>query len=182
MRTTPTSLPDVLVVEAPVFTDDRGFFTEVFHADKFASLGLPLVFLQDNHSRSAQHTLRGLHYQLHEPQGKLVRAVTGRIFDVAVDVRRASPTFGQWAGVVLEGGDGKQLWIPPGFAHGFLVLSESADVSYKCTTVYHGPSDRGIAWNDPTIAIDWPIPAGVAPRLSPKDAAAVTLSAATVYE
>ena len=182
MRVLATDLPDVLIVEAPVFTDDRGFFTEVFHAEKFAPLGLPTVFTQDNHSRSAQHTLRGLHYQMQNPQGKLVRAVSGRIFDVAVDLRRSSPAFGRWTGVTLEAGDGRQLWIPPGFAHGFLVLSDVADVSYKCTTVYHHPSDRALAWNDASVGIEWPLSSGAVPRLSPKDAVAAMLPDAPVFE
>ena len=178
MRATPTALPEVMIIESPVFSDDRGFFMELFHAEKFAAIGLPTVFDQDNHSRSARHTLRGLHYQLREPQGKLIRTAAGRIFDVAVDIRRDSPNFGQWVGVMLEGGDGKQLWIPPGFAHGFLVLSETADVSYKCTSTYNAASDRCIAWNDPQIAIEWPLPEGELPRLSPKDAAAPPLASA----
>ena len=181
MKLMPTSLPGVLVVEAPVHTDDRGFFTEVFHAEKFAPLGLPTTFVQDNHSRSEQHVLRGLHYQLGEPQGKLVRAVRGRVFDVAVDLRRHAPTFGQWTGVELEGGDGRQLWIPEGFAHGFVVLSESADVSYKCTAPYRPAGDRSVRWNDPAIGIAWPLPPGVLPRLAPKDAAAPSLAAAELF-
>ena len=181
MRTTATTLPEVLVVESTLFADDRGYFTEIFHSDKFAAIGLPTRFDQDNHSRSSRSTLRGLHYQLREPQGKLVRAVTGRIFDVAVDIRRDSPRFGQWTSIILEEGDGRQLWIPPGFAHGFLTLSETADVSYKCTSVYDPASDRCIAWNDPQLAIDWPIPADASPRLSAKDAAAPMLAAADVF-
>lgn len=182
MKVSTTTLDGVLVVEMPVFRDDRGFFTEVHHAEKFAALGLPSEFRQDNHSRSIRHTLRGLHYQLHEPQGKLVRVVTGAIFDVAVDLRRSSPTFGQWCGVQLEEGDGRQLWIPPGFGHGFVVLSQSADVSYKCTTPYHAPSDRSVAWNDPTIAVRWPLAPGVQPLLSAKDEAAPRLALADVFE
>jgi dTDP-4-dehydrorhamnose 3,5-epimerase len=167
-----TAIPDVVVVASPVFADARGFFTEVFHAEKFASLGLPTEFVQDNHSRSVRHVLRGLHFQVVEPQGKLVRAVTGRIFDVAVDLRRSSPTFGQWTGAVLEEGDGRQMWIPAGFAHGFLVLSEVADVSYKCTTPYRPSGDRSIRWNDPSIGIAWPLPPGVSPVLADRDAQA----------
>lgn len=181
MRVTPTALPEVLIVKSAVLSDDRGFFMELFHATKFAALGLPTSFEQDNHSRSGKDTLRGLHYQLHSPQGKLIRTAAGRIFDVAVDVRHSSSNFGKWVGVVLEGGDGQQLWIPPGFAHGFLVLSETADVSYKCTTVYDAPSDRVIAWNDAEIAIDWPLPVGVLPRLSAKDSAAPTLALAQIF-
>jgi len=181
MRIIQTAIPDVLIVESPVFGDERGFFNEVFHANKFSELGLPTVFLQDNHSRSAQHSLRGLHYQLYEPQGKLVRPVTGTIFDVAVDMRRSSPTFGRAVGETLRAGDGRQLWVPPGFAHGFLVLSESADVSYKCTTVYHPSSERSLAWNCASLAIHWPIPEGAQPKLSPKDAAAVSFGDAETY-
>lgn len=179
MRVINTSLPGVVIVESPVLADDRGYFTEVFHSNKFAALGLPTSFVQDNHSRSTLHTLRGLHYQVDMPQGKLVRAVTGKIFDVAVDVRRGSATFGQWVGVVLEGGDGRQLWIPPEFAHGFLVVSETADVSYKCTTEYMHAADRSLSWNDPTIAIDWPLES--LPLLSSKDAAAPMLSSAELF-
>ena len=181
MRVIPTPLPGVLVVEGPVHRDERGFFCEVFHFDKFTALGLPTTFAQDNHSRSVQHTLRGLHFQLDQPQGKLVRSVTGSIFDVAVDVRRTSATFGQWVGVELTAGDGRQLWIPPGFAHGFLVLCELADLSYKCTSPYDSLSDRSVAWNDSTVAIDWPLPPGVAPLLSRKDALAPSLADADVY-
>ena len=181
MRVVPTSLPGVVVVESPVHSDERGFFSEVFHFDKFTALGLPTTFAQDNHSRSVQHTLRGLHFQLEQPQGKLVRPVTGSIFDVAVDVRHDSSTFGQWVGVELTAGDGRQLWIPPGFAHGFLVLSEIADLSYKCTTVHHPPSDRTFAWNDQDVAIGWPLPHGVTPLLSRKDAVAPSLAKAEVY-
>jgi dTDP-4-dehydrorhamnose 3,5-epimerase len=175
MRCEPTSLPGVVLVTSPVWVDDRGSFTEVFHAEKFAALGLPTTFVQDNHSRSGQHVLRGLHYQVTEPQGKLVRVVRGRVFDVAVDVRRGSTTFGQWVGMELQGGDGRQLYVPPGFAHGFLVLSAEADISYKCTTPYRPAGDRSIRWDDPSLAIAWPLPAGVQPRLARKDAAALAL-------
>ena len=181
MRVSQTDLPGVLVVESPVFGDERGFFNEVFHAEKFAALGLPEKFVQDNHSRSVHRTLRGLHYQLHNPQGKLVRPVSGRIFDVAVDLRRSSPGFGAWTGVELEAGDGRQVWIPPGFAHGFLVLSDMADVSYKCTTTYDATSDRGVAWNDPTIGVVWPLAPGETPRLSAKDERARALPDAETF-
>lgn len=168
----PTSLPDVVVVRSPVHGDDRGYFMEVFHAERFASIGLPTHFAQDSHSRSTSGVLRGLHFQLEHPQGKLVRAVTGIIFDVAVDLRRSSPHYGKWVGVTLEGGDGRQLWIPPGFAHGFFVLSDSANVSYKCTTVYHPESNSTICWDDPDIGVRWPLKPGQQPRLSPKDSSA----------
>jgi dTDP-4-dehydrorhamnose 3,5-epimerase len=181
MRTIPTAIPDLLLVESPVLSDDRGFFTEVYHAEKFHALGLPEAFVQDNHSRSTQGTLRGIHYQLHQPQGKLVRVVSGVIYDVAVDLRRSSSTFGRHVSIVLREGDGRQLWIPPGFGHGFLVLSESADVSYKCTTTYDAASDRGIIWNDASLRIEWPLASAVALRLSPKDAVAPSLTEAELY-
>lgn len=176
MKTVPTPIEGVVVVEAPVFGDARGFFTEVFHVDKFAAAGLPTVWAQDNHSRSAQHVLRGLHFQREQPQGKLVRPATGAIFDVAVDLRGSSSTFGHWWGTTLEAGDGRQLYVPPGLAHGFLVLSEHADVSYKCTTPYHAASDGAVLWSDPAVGIEWPIPAGVTPTVSGKDAAARPLA------
>jgi dTDP-4-dehydrorhamnose 3,5-epimerase len=178
----PTALPGVVVVRSPVYVDSRGFFTEVFHEDRFASIGLPVSFAQDNHSRSVRHVLRGLHFQLEHPQGKLVRPVSGTIFDVAVDLRRSSPHFREWVGVMLEAGDGRQLWIPPGFGHGFLVLSDVADVTYKCTTVYHPQSNRVIRWDDPEIGIDWPIHAGMTPILSDADATALFLAGSPCYE
>jgi len=171
-----TELPEVLVVRSPVHGDARGFFTEVFREDTFAEIGLPTRFAQDNHSRSSRNVLRGLHFQLEQPQGKLVRVVSGRIFDVAVDIRRSSSRYGKWVGVTLEAGDGQQVWVPPGFAHGFLVLSESADVTYKCTTLYHAPSSRVIRWDDPEIGLEWPGSVGSAPVLSAADAAAPLLS------
>ena len=181
MRSERTALPGVLVIESPVLQDARGFFNEVHHAEKFAAIGLPRQFQQDSHSHSVEHVLRGLHYQIENPQGKLVRAVTGVIFDVAVDLRRSSDYFGQWVGVILRAGDGRQLWIPPGFAHGFLVLSSSADVSYKCTTVHHAPSDRALAWDDARVGIRWPLPVGGAPTLSEKDAHARGLHEVDVF-
>lgn len=177
----PTGLPEVLIISAPVYGDTRGFFTEVFHEEHFASLGLPSQFAQDNHSRSVRNVLRGLHYQLENPQGKLVRPVTGTIFDVAVDLRRSSPNFGRWVGAELNAGDGRQMWIPPGFGHGFLVLSESADVTYKCTTVYHGASNSAVRWDDPEIGVQWPLGKGGAPILSPNDVGAPFLRAARVF-
>lgn len=177
-----TDLRDVLIVRSPVHTDARGFFNEIFHADRFAAIGLPTAFVQDNHSRSARHVLRGLHFQLEQPQGKLVHPVTGTIFDVAVDLRRSSPDFGRWVGVTLQAGDGRQVWIPPGFAHGFLVLSESADVTYKCTTPYHAASNNAIRWNDPEIGIRWPLAAGVEPTLSAADATAAGISSRVWFE
>lgn len=177
MKTHATSLPGVLIIEPVVFGDDRGFFMETYHSAKFAELGIPQPFVQDNHSRSARGVLRGLHFQEPNPQGKLVRAVTGAIFDVAVDIRRGSPSFGQWFGIELSGENKLQLWVPPGFAHGFCVTSEIADVVYKCTSLYDAVNDRGIRWNDPAIGIEWPI---TNPSLSGKDAVAPGLGEAAV--
>ena len=156
MRVTPLDHPEVLLIEPEVFSDARGFFMETFHAAKYASQGLPEVFLQDNHSRSVRGVLRGLHYQLKYPQGKLVRVVTGEVFDVAVDIRKGSPFFGKWAGAVLSEKNQQQMYIPPGFAHGFCTLSEQADFLYKCTDLYAPGDEYGIAWDDPDIAIEWP--------------------------
>ena len=180
MIITPTALPDVLLIEPKVFGDARGFFFESYNRRAFAeAAGLDVDFVQDNHSRSAQGVLRGLHYQIQQPQGKLVRVVAGAVFDVAVDIRKASPTFGQWVGIELSAENKKMVWVPPGFAHGFLVLSEVAEFLYK-TTDYYAPShERTIAWNDPDIGIAWPL-AG-APLLSAKDQAAVELKAAEVF-
>ena len=172
MKITPTAIPDVLLIEPQVFGDARGFFMETWHERRFAEAGLDLHFVQDNHSRSVRGTLRGLHYQLRQPQGKLVRVVAGEVFDVAVDLRRGSPTFGRWAGEVLSAQDHRMLWVPPGFAHGFLVLSDSADLLYKCTDFYAPEHDRGIRWDDPDLAVAWPLEPGVRPLLSGKDAAA----------
>ena len=171
MHITPCVIPDVLLLEPRVFGDDRGFFFESFNQRDFnQATGLALHFVQDNHSRSASNVLRGLHYQVVQPQGKLVRVVAGEVFDVAVDIRRNSPSFGKWAGEILSGANKRQLWVPPGLAHGFLVLSESADFLYKTTDYYAPAQERCIAWNDPTLAIDWPLH-GKTPELSAKDAA-----------
>ena len=156
MRVTPLEHPEVLLIEPAVFADARGFFMETFHADKFASQGLPTCFVQDNHSRSVRGVLRGLHYQLHHPQGKLVRVVSGEVFDVAVDIRKGSPMFGKWVGAILSEDNQRQLYVPPGFAHGFCTLSEQADFLYKCTDVYTPGDEYGIAWDDPDLAIAWP--------------------------
>jgi dTDP-4-dehydrorhamnose 3,5-epimerase len=177
-----TELPGVMIVRSPVHRDARGFFTEVFHEPRFEALGLPTSFAQDNHSRSSRHVLRGLHFQLHNPQGKLVRVASGAIFDVAVDARRSSSHFGRWVGVTLEAGDGRQLWVPPGFAHGFLVLSDVADVTYKCTTVYDAASNHTIRWDDPEIGIRWPLPPDVPPVLSGADASGAGLRSRTWFE
>jgi dTDP-4-dehydrorhamnose 3,5-epimerase len=156
MRVTPLDHPEVLLLEPDVFSDARGFFMETFHAAKFTQQGLPEVFLQDNHSRSVRGVLRGLHYQLQHPQGKLVRAVTGEVFDVAVDIRKGSPMFGKWVGAVLSEANQRQMYVPPGFAHGFCTLSEQADFLYKCTDLYAPGDEYGIAWDDPGLAIEWP--------------------------
>lgn len=160
MKVTPTLIPDVLVIEPEVHGDARGFFMETFHARRYAEQGIPpagQTFVQDNHSRSARNTLRGLHYQLTRPQGKLVRVVAGAVFDVAVDIRRGSPTFGQWVGAELSEENKRSLWVPAGFAHGFCVVTEYADFEYKCTDFYAPADERGIHWQDSRITIDWPI-------------------------
>ncbi len=181
MNAIPTSIPDVLILEPKVFGDARGFFFESFNGTAFAqATGLDVQFVQDNHSRSAQGVLRGLHYQIQQPQGKLVRCVRGAVFDVAVDIRRASPTFGQWVGVELSEENNRQLWVPPGFAHGFVVLSASADFLYKTTDYYAPAFERCIAWDDPAIGIAWP--AGTTPQLSAKDAMGLRLADADVFE
>ncbi len=173
MKYLPTRIPDVVVIEPDVFGDDRGFFMETWRAEAFAIAGIPAPFVQDNHSRSRQGSLRGLHYQLQQPQGKLVRVVIGSVFDVAVDLRKGSRTFGQWVGSVLSADNRLQMWVPPGFAHGFLVLSESADFVYRCTDYYNPASERVLAWNDPDLAIEWPIAANMEVLLSRKDMAGV---------
>ncbi len=171
----PTAIPDVLIIEPKVFGDQRGWFTESFNAKDFANAtGLTVEFVQDNHSFSRQWTLRGLHYQLKHTQGKLVRVVAGSVFDVAVDLRKDSPTFGQWVGEILSAENHRQLWIPPGFAHGFLVLSETAEFLYKTTDYYDPTSEACISWNDPTLRIDWPIPSGKEPSINAKDAAGLS--------
>ncbi len=169
MKVTPTAIPDVLIIEPKVFGDARGFFYESFNQKAFNEATVTNhQFVQDNHSRSAKGVLRGLHYQIQQPQGKLVRAVRGSVFDVAVDIRKNSPTFGQWVGVELSADNQRQLWVPPGLAHGFLVLSESAEFLYKTTDYYAPEHERCIAWNDPALAIAWP-DIGMAPVLSGKD-------------
>lgn len=179
-----TPLDGVLILEPKVFGDARGFFMESYNRRDFAAAtGLDVDFVQDNHSRSRRGVLRGLHYQIKQPQGKLVRVVRGAVFDVAVDIRRSSPTFGRWAGVELSEENQRQFWIPPGFAHGFLVLSESADFLYKASDWYAPEHERGIAWNDPAIGIEWPLEGiGGAPLLSDKDSAAPALAQAEVFD
>jgi len=168
LRFVPAAVPDVVLVEPDVFRDARGFFLETFHEEKYRKGGIAGPFVQDNHSRSARGTLRGLHAQLRRPQGKLVRAIRGEVFDVAVDIRKSSPTFGKWVATVLSGENFRQVFVPPGFAHGFCVLSEMAEVEYKCTDFYVPEDEIGIRWDDPGLGIPWPIRE---PLLSPKDAA-----------
>jgi dTDP-4-dehydrorhamnose 3,5-epimerase len=183
MKATPLAIPDVLLFEPKVFGDERGFFFESFNQKVFEeAVGRPVSFVQDNHSRSAKGVLRGLHYQIRQPQGKLVRVVAGEVFDVAVDLRKSSPTFGQWVGALLSGENKKQLWVPEGFAHGFLVLSETADFLYKTTDLYAPAHERCLLWSDKALNIDWPLDrlAG-APLLSEKDRVGLPLNDAEVY-
>ena len=181
MQVIPTAIPDVLIIEPRVFGDARGFFFESFNERAFQqATGLNVNFVQDNHSRSAQGVLRGLHYQLQQSQGKLVRVVRGSVYDVAVDVRKSSPTFGRWVGVELSESNQRQLWVPAGFAHGFLVTSESADFLYKTTDYYAPEHERCIAWDDPAIGIAWPLES-LTPRLSAKDRQGLMLAQAEVY-
>ncbi len=180
MKVTPTAIPDVLIIEPKVFGDERGFFFESFNQKAFnEATGLDVNFVQDNHSRSAKGVLRGLHYQVQQPQGKLVRVVRGAVFDVAVDIRQGSPTVGKWVGTELTEGNHRQLWVPTGFAHGFLVLSESADFLYKTTDYYAPHHERCIAWNDPDIGIEWP--AVSLPLLSVKDQSGKRLKEADLF-
>lgn len=181
MQIIPTAIPDVLIIEPKVFGDARGFFFESFNERAFRhSTGLNVNFVQDNHSRSARGVLRGLHYQVLQPQGKLVRVVLGSVFDVAVDLRRSSVTFGRWVGVELSEDNKRQMWVPAGFAHGFLVTSDSADFLYKTTDYYEPEHERCIAWDDPAIGVDWPLE-GIVPQLSPKDRQGISLALAEVY-
>jgi dTDP-4-dehydrorhamnose 3,5-epimerase len=178
----PTEIPDVIIVEPDVFGDHRGFFMESWHKEKFAAGGIDTHFVQDNHSSSSQGILRGLHYQITpRPQGKLVRVLSGEVFDVAVDLRQNSPAFGKWFGMYLNDADKKMLWIPPGFGHGFYVLSPQADFFYKCTEYYAPEYERTIRWDDPDLAIDWPLINGQAPILGEKDAAAQSFKDAEVF-
>ena len=182
MKVTSCAIADVLLVEPKVFGDDRGFFFESFNQKAFnEATGLSVNFVQDNHSKSACNVLRGLHYQISQPQGKLVRVIAGEVFDVAVDIRRSSPTFGQWVGEFLSADNKRQLWVPPGLAHGFVVLSDSAEFLYKTTDYYAPEFERSIAWNDPTLAIEWPSLSG-APLLSGKDAKGVSFLQAELFD
>ena len=183
MKAIPTAIADVLILEPSVFGDSRGFFLESFNRKAFGAItGLDVDFVQDNHSRSARGILRGLHYQIRRPQGKLVRVVRGAVFDVSVDLRRSSPTFGQWVGVELTEDNHRQLWVPPGFAHGFYVLSDLADFLYKTTDYYFPEHERSLSWNDPAIAISWPLEQGTEPVVSEKDKNAAKLAQAEVFE
>ena len=164
-----TPIKDVVLIEPQVFGDARGFFLETWQVEKFAAAGITATFVQDNHSRSSQWTLRGLHFQVEHSQGKLVRVTTGSVFDVIVDLRRSSPSFGAWWGVELSADNHRMLWVPPGLAHGILVTSEFADFLYKCTDLYSPAHERTLAWNDPKLAIQWPLPLGTNPKLSAKD-------------
>lgn len=180
MIVTPTSIPDVIILEPKVFGDNRGFFFESFNQQAFnKAIGQEVQFVQDNHSRSAKNVLRGLHYQIQQPQGKLVRVIQGAVFDVAVDIRKSSPTFGQWTGIELSEENHRQLWVPAGFAHGFLVLTDSAEFLYKTTDYYAPEFERCIAWNDPSIGVHWPIEDD--PQLSGKDQQGVLLNSAEVF-
>ncbi|MGH8713731.1 MAG: dTDP-4-dehydrorhamnose 3,5-epimerase [Casimicrobiaceae bacterium] len=179
MRTTPTELPEVLLLEPKVFGDDRGFFFESYNRRELAAAGLDAEFVQDNHSRSVRGVLRGLHYQIEHAQGKLVRVTAGEVFDVAVDLRRSSPRFGRWTAATLSAENRHMLWIPPGFAHGFLVVSDSAEFLYKATEYWYPQHERTLLWSDPALGIPWPLSA--APTLAPKDAAGRTLAQADVY-
>lgn len=182
MKFFPTAIPDVIRLEPDVFSDTRGFFMETFRTGQMTSAGISGNFVQDNHSGSRKNILRGLHYQTRQAQGKLVRAVSGEIFDAAVDLRRNSSNFGRWTGEILSADNKRMLWIPPGFAHGFYVLSDWADVLYKTTECYSPEWDRTLLWNDPAIGIRWPIPPGLEPILSSKDASGAHLVDAEVYE
>ncbi len=176
-----TRIPDVKLIKPKVFGDDRGFFMETWNAKAFKEAGIDADFVQDNHSRSIKNTLRGLHYQIKQPQGKLVRCTRGEVFDVAVDLRKGSATFGQWVGEILSEENQHQLWVPPGFAHGFLVLSETADFQYKCTDFYSPEHERAIHWADKTTGIEWPLRNGEQPLVSPRDAQALTFEQADKY-
>lgn len=175
------AIPDVVLIRPKVHGDHRGFFYESWHRREFAAAGIDAEFVQDNQSRSSQFALRGLHYQVEQSQGKLARVVAGEVFDVAVDLRHSSPTFGRWVGAILSAENHCQLWVPRGFAHGFLVLSESADFCYKCTDYYAPAHERCIRWDDPTLAIEWPLPAGVNANLSRKDASGVAFRDAPTF-
>lgn len=182
MKFTPTELPDVICVEPQVFGDARGYFMETYHVQKYSAGGITAEFFQDNQSGSTHGILRGLHYQIRQPQGKLVRVVSGEVFDVAVDIRRSSPTFGRWVGMVLSAANRRMLWVPAGFAHGYLVLSDWAEFVYKTTDFYAPQFERSLRWDDPQIGINWPLAAGEQPILNARDAAGNLLADAEVYD
>jgi dTDP-4-dehydrorhamnose 3,5-epimerase len=172
MQFEPTRLPEVVLIKPQGFSDARGFFFESWHEQKFVAAGISARFVQDNHSHSVRHTLRGLHFQIRQPQGKLVHVTRGEVFDVAIDIRRSSPRFGQWVGARLSDRNHHMLWVPPGFAHGYLALSDEIDFLYKCTDYYAPQHEHTIRWDDAQLGVQWPLPAGVTPTLSAKDAAA----------
>jgi dTDP-4-dehydrorhamnose 3,5-epimerase len=182
MKIKPTNIADVLVLQPDLFEDERGFFMETYRAERFSEAGIPEVFVQNNHSGSVQSVLRGLHYQIQHPQGKLVRVVSGEVFDVAVDLRRSSPTIGKWVGTTLSAVNKKMVWIPPGFAHGFYVLSDWADLLYKVTEYYAPELDRTIRWDDPELAIEWPLMEGLPPKVSEKDAQGISFPDADLFD
>lgn len=182
MQVIDTSLDDVKIIEPRVFGDNRGFFLETWSEAAFSNAGLTVNFVQDNHSRSAQGVLRGMHYQIKHPQGKLVRCTAGEVFDVAVDMRKSSKQFGQWFGAVLSADNKRQLWVPPGFAHGFYVMSETADFQYKCSDIYAPDYERSLFWNDPAVGIEWPLVDGVETQLAAKDESAKLLSEADTFD
>lgn len=182
MEYRPTSIPDVILCVPKVFGDDRGFFLETFRASEFEEQCAPVKFVQDNHSKSTRGILRGLHYQNPQPQGKLVRVTEGEVFDVAVDMRKGSPTFGKWVGEFLSAENKHMLWVPPGFAHGFYVTSDTAEFVYKCTDYYAPENEHSLLWNDPDVGIDWPLEKGGEPKLSPKDAEGLRIGDAKPFE
>jgi dTDP-4-dehydrorhamnose 3,5-epimerase len=182
MEVIETRIPDVKLIKPRVFGDERGFFMETWNARVFSEAGINATFVQDNHSRSVQHTLRGLHYQIQQPQGKLVRVTRGEVFDVAVDLRKGSPTFGAWVGEVLSEDNQLEMWVPPGFAHGFLVTSETADFQYKCTDFYAPQYERSIHWADQELGINWPLKSGETPLTSQKDEEGLPFASADYYE
>jgi dTDP-4-dehydrorhamnose 3,5-epimerase len=181
MQFEPTRLPEVVLIRPRVFNDQRGSFFETWHQRAFADAGITASFVQDNHSRSVKYTLRGLHFQIQQPQGKLVRVTRGEAFDVAVDLRRSSPSFGQWVGALLSEANQHLLWVPPGFAHGYLALSDQVDLVYKCTDFYAPRHERAIRWDDPAIGVQWPLPQAAEAVLSPKDAIAPLLRDVETY-
>lgn len=182
MKYTPLGVPDIVLIEPQVFGDERGFFMETWREDEFKTSVADISFVQDNHSKSSQGVLRGLHYQIMQPQGKLVRVLSGTVFDVAVDIRKNSPSFGKWTGATLSSDNKAMLWVPPGFAHGFYVISKEAEFVYKCTDYYAPEHELSIKWNDPDLAIDWPLIPGMQPLLSPKDEAGVFFKSAEIYK